>query len=117
MTFNYARPRASAERAIAKYGQTAQLRRVTTSGTPYAPTVTNADHACKVLVETYSDADIDGTRIKAGDKRVLISTAGLTVEPTSSDKLVIGGVVHQIIRCEPLSPGGTVVMWTVQARK
>lgn len=116
MTFDYTRSRATAERLLVKFGQAATLRRKALTGPAYDPTVTTADHACTVVVQDYADAMIDGTRIKRGDKKVLVSTKGLTIDPTAADALVIGGTSHEVVMVKPLAPGGTVVMWEVQAR-
>ncbi|MFA7308192.1 MAG: hypothetical protein WC026_16140 [Hyphomicrobium sp.] len=114
--FNYARPRATAERLINRYGQTATLRRASTGGTPFDPIITTQDYACTLAVMNYSDAAIDGTRILSTDKLVYLSTAGLTVTPNETDLLIIGGEAHTIVSVKPLSPAGTVVMFELQAR-
>ena len=116
MTFDYSRPRATAERLIAKFGQAATLRRTVSGGTPYDPTTDTVGYPCTIVVQSYADALIDGTRIKRGDKKVMVSTKGLTIEPTTSDALVIGGVSHELAMVKPMAPGGTVVLWEVQAR-
>jgi hypothetical protein len=113
---DYAEIRAEAEIAIAEAGQTAQIRRSSRSGTAYDPIITTTDHDCLVVEVGYTIQQIDGTRIMAGDKRLFVSTAGLSITPTESDALVIGGVAHEIVRVAPLSPAGTVVFWEIQAR-
>lgn len=119
-TFDYADLRDNtAAPLLAEFGQAAVLRRPTVGSGPArnpgvgAPT----DYDCTLVVDTYRNFERDGTRIKAGDKKVLLSTEGLTVAPLTSDQLVIAGEVHSIVNVEPLSPGGVVVMWTVQARR
>lgn len=114
--FNYTRARATAERLIAKFGRSAALRRTTNSGTAYAPTRTPVDHPCRCAVLAYADTAIDGTRIKASDKQIYLSTAGLTIEPTTADEIVLDAVAHSIVAVKPLSPGGVVVFWEIQAR-
>lgn len=115
--FDYSRPRATAERMIARYGQSAAIRRTTRSGPEFDPITTFADFACKAVALEYSNREIDGTRIRAGDAKVFISTAGLTIAPSESDALVIGGVTHEIVVVKPLSPAGVVVFYEVQARR
>lgn len=116
MTFNYTRSRATAENLIKKFGQPATLVRTVSGGTPYDPVTDMVDYPCTIVVQDYADALIDGTRIKRGDKKVMVSTKGLTVEPATSDALVIGTTSHEVVMVKPLSPGGTVVMWEIQAR-
>lgn len=118
MTFDYGRSRQAADRLIARFGQAATLRRPTTTGTAYNPTPGEPDdHPVKAVVTEYAQRDIDGTRIKAADRKVLMSVGSLAIEPATSDKLVMGGVSYSIIDIRPLNPGGTVVMYEMQARR
>ena len=119
MTFDYTRSKASADRLITRFGQSATLRRPSTTGAAYNPTPGDPDnHPVTVVTLDYSTSEIDGTRILATDRRVLMAKRSLAIEPTSSDKLVIGGVSYSIIPpVKPLSPGGVVVLYELQARK
>lgn len=116
-TFNYARTRATAERLIARFGQTGALRRTTDDGDPFNPGQTTADHACTFAVLEYAKRDIDGTLIKQTDQQVYLSTAGLAIAPETTDRLVVGGTALTIVNVKPLSPAGTVVLWELQTRK
>lgn len=119
-TFNYADMRDNtAAPLLAEFGQSATLRKVTAgSGPSRNPgAATPTDYPCTLVVDTYRNFERDGTRIKAGDKKVLLSTQDLTVEPTAADQLIIEGKVHSIVDVQPLSPGGTVLMWTLQCRR
>lgn len=114
--FDYTRSRATADRLIARYGQTGQLLVYTKTGT-YDPTVTYPATACTLVVLEYESREVDGTRVLATDKKVLLKATGLSAAPKTSDRLSIGGVEHSIVRVEPLSPGGTVVIYTLQVRR
>ncbi|WP_313666216.1 hypothetical protein [Shinella sp.] len=116
-SFDYPRIRATAARLIAKFGQTGAIRRTTISGPAYDPETVITDHACQLAVMQYTDDKIDGTLIMRGDKLVYLSTAGLSIEPSTADKVVIGGEEHAIVNVKPLSPAGLVVFWEVQARR
>lgn len=118
--FDYARSRATADRLIKRFGQAGAIRRsVTTGGQSWNPgsgsTVTT-DYPCTLVLLDYSAREIDGSLIRATDKRVLIAKADLMIEPLQSDGLVIGGKAYSIMNVSPLSPGGTVVLYEVQAR-
>lgn len=115
--FNYARSRATAERLIARFGQDGAIRRVVNSGPDWDPVQTIEDFACKLVDLDYEEKNIDGTLIMRGDRMVYLSTAGLTLEPQLSDKVLIGGTEHAIQNVLPLSPGGFIVFWQLQARK
>ena len=117
MAFNYANAQATAERLIANFGQSATLSKTVNSSTAYNPTRTTTGYACTVAVLDYRNAEIDGTLVKRGDKKVYISTDGLTVSPEVHDTLTIGSEVHAILAVMPMSPAGTVVYWEVQARR
>ncbi len=74
------------------------------------------------LEQTYSASSIDGTLILAGDKLFLLSPfniAGVPITPPEPDLDRIqfaDGSTWQIKRVDPLSPAGTVIMFTLQLR-
>lgn len=117
--YDYSRAIATADRLIARYGQTGALvRQALSGGTSFNPgTITETEHACTFAVLDYSAREIDGTRIQATDKKVYLAKASLSIEPTTADFLEIGGKPHKIIAVKPLSPAGTVVMWELQVRR
>lgn len=116
--YDYSRPKASADRLIAKFGQAGTLRRSTSTGPAYNPTAgAPADYACTFVVDSFKAFEVDGTRVKASDLKVLLAKGSLAIEPSVSDKLLIGGVAHTIVNVEPLAPGGVTVMWTLQCRR
>ncbi|WFU03959.1 hypothetical protein QA648_09575 [Rhizobium sp. CB3171] len=115
--FDYAKTRATAERLIAKFGQRAQLRRITSTGPDYDPVQTSQDFACMLVDLDHTQAHIGDTLIQRGDRMVYLSTAGLSIAPTLADRLVIAGVEHAIVDIAPLSPGGTTVLWQLQVRQ
>lgn len=115
--FNYARPVATAKRLISRFGQSV-TQHVTTGGAgSWPPTETETDYTLEAAVLDYRNRDVDGTLIKATDKRVIVSTEGMTVTLDSAHKLTIGGVKHSIINVRELNPGGTVVYVEAQCRK
>lgn len=115
--FNYARSKATAERLIRRFGQTVTLTVISTTGPGYNPTVTETDHSLQAAVLDYKINEIDGTLVQRTDRKVLVSTEGATVTPSTANKITIGGAEHAILSVKPLNPGGTVVMWELQTRK
>lgn len=115
--FDYGRSKATADRLIARFGQVGQLQRVTKGGTPYNPTETTSYVDATIVVLDYDVREIDGSRVLATDKKVLMAKKDLAITPTTSDRLLIGGVAHPIVDVRPLAPGGTVVLWQLQVRK
>lgn len=116
MSYNYPNIRATAERLIARFGQAGTIVRVTNSGDAWSPTQSEESHAVTLVDLDYSDVAVDGTLIKRTDRMVYVSTAGVTITPGIADKITIGGVAHEVVTVKPLSPGGVVVLWEIQAR-
>lgn len=110
-TFDYGRSRAVAERLIARFGMTGAIRRSTQSGPSYDPVVTDTDYACQLVDMKIDLSKVDGTLILASDRMIYLSTQGLTIEVTVSDKLVIAEKEHVIKVCKPLSPAGLTVYY------
>lgn len=119
--FNYARPLASANRLIAKFGQLGAIRRVGEgTGPEWDPTPGSAvDHDAFMAVLDYDSTDVDGTRILATDKYVLVAVGNLPIEIGLSDKVVeADGTVYSIVPpLKPLKPAGTIVFYEIQARR
>lgn len=115
-TFDYTRTRATADRLLARFGQTGAIRRVYSTGPVYDPVQTTTDYACTLVVTEYDKRDIDGTLILQTDRKVLVAVTGLSVVPTVTDRAVVEGVPLTIVAVMPLSPGGTVVMYELQVR-
>lgn len=122
-TFDYARSRDTADRLIARFGQAGTIRRtVVTGGNAYDPTsgtATTTDHAATLVVTEFSNSEIDGTRVLATDKKVLVAAGGLAITPEPGDKVVeADGTIYDIVPpVMPLKPAGTVVMYQVQCRR
>lgn len=117
--FDYGRSQATADRLIKRFGRAAVLRRVVSSGPAHNPTQTTTDYACTVVITEFSDREIDGSRVLATDKKVLMSPVGLEVEPILTDRLVeADGTVYSFVSpLRPVKPAGTVVVWELQARR
>jgi hypothetical protein len=66
----------------------------------------------------YPQRYIDGTLIRVGDKRALVSPVGLTVDPKPGDTLTdAAGAQFQVVDAKVTEPAGTAVLWTLQVRK
>ncbi|MBA8846260.1 hypothetical protein FHW02_004350 [Ochrobactrum sp. RH1CCR137] len=114
--FNYARSVATANRLIDEFGQTGAIRRTETSGDPWNPGTSDMDYPCTLVALDYDQKDVDGTLIKSTDKKVYVATKGLTIQPTTTDKVIIGGIVSTIVQAKPLNPAGMIVYFELQAR-
>lgn len=116
--FDYARARATAAKLIARFGQASVIRRQTNSGPVYDPVIIETDHACVLVALEYDDDRVDGTLIRRTDKRFYISTAGIGIDISESDKVVVEGVEYSIVPpVKVLRPATTTILYEVQGRK
>ena len=124
--FDYARSVAIANRLIARFGQRGAVRRGpdlsggdSTNDLPLPPgdEAEPTDHPCTLVVLDYSEEERAGSLIAQTDRKVLIATAGLDIEPTPEDALLIGTDEHQIVAVMPLAPGPVRVLWQAQVRR
>lgn len=107
---------AAASRIIARFGQAGTLRRIENVGDPWAPAQVETDHAVTVAVVEYAQEVRDGTLIQSGDLRALVSVEGLTVTPTTADKLIVAGTTYVIARVSKLAPDGVARFHELQVR-
>lgn len=118
-TFDYARPLATANRLIARFGQDGVVRRITTTGgTSYDPgEETPTNYPARFVVTAFDNrTEVDGSRILSTDKKVLMA-ADVETDPRSGDLLVCAdGSILSVVDADPLKPAETVLLWTVQAR-
>ncbi len=63
----------------------------------------------------YESRDVDGTKIKVGDQRILIAVAGMA-EPEADDRVAINGKTFTVVLSRTLAPAGVPVVFDVQAR-
>lgn len=128
MTFDYAKSRRTAERLIARFGQSATLRKITNSGTEWAPTQTEADTTITAVDLNEQVRDNSGTLVGQTRRTLYVSTSA-GIAPEKGDKVFVGldkdavaalteqqqsEAVHEIDEVRPLSPGGTDVFWEVE---
>lgn len=84
-----------------------------------ATTVT-VSHAGSAFRDTYEQKDIDGTRIKQGDVKLLVSPDKLDGTempvPTTQDQVIFDGKTYTLIAVAPWNYAGLAVGFEVQAR-
>ena len=78
---------------------------------PGEPTETSA----WAVAEAYSKNMVDGTLIRAEDRRVMVEA--VTPAPTTADRLSIGGVEYEIVRVDPEAPAGVALFFVCQCRR
>lgn len=117
MSYDYGKARATAIKLIAKFGTAGVLRRTTDIGTSYDPTQATTDYLCQLVTLEYDLADTNGTTIRQTDRLIYLSVSGMPDDIAASDTIIAEGQEYSIVNVSPLSPGGTVVFYQIQARK
>jgi hypothetical protein len=91
-SFNYFRAQETALRLLDKFGAAGEIWRDVPGGGPVydpgEPTIQKTP--CRLAVLKFDNKDIDGTLIKATDKKVYIAAKVLAIVPATTDKLMIG---------------------------
>ena len=125
----YDRAKASAARMLAprnKGGKGLELSLIRVTTGEYDPEtgstpVTTAQFDGSGFRENYRQQDIDGSRIKQGDVKILISPLLLdgadTPQPISQDKILFDGDTYTVQNVDPWDYAGLAVGFSVQARK
>lgn len=119
-TFDYPAKRDMSDRLLTKFGQAVAVRRTSSTGPEWDPTVTTADYTTLAAILDYNSRQIDGTNILVTDRRALVAAGPLTALGITSiappDSIVVGGVAVPVVRVMPLNPAGVVVMYDCQLR-
>ncbi len=76
-----------------------------------APTL----HPVWAISEHYAQNLIDGTLIRAEDRKVMMEATGTT--PTTADRLKIGTDEYAILSVMPEAPGGVALYFSLHCRK
>lgn len=119
-TYDYSEDLADAEEMIAEFGQAGFVRRKgLPTGPPHNPRPGPPINTPVTFVEDdFSAHEIDGTRILAKDLKILMAVGVQTQDPDSTAELVYAnGDVLKIVNAKRLSPGGTTLLFEVQARR
>jgi hypothetical protein len=68
-----------------------------------------------VMVESYSQGLIDGTLIRAEDRRVMMEATGIV--PTTADRISISGKEYAILSVAPEAPSGVALFYNLHCRE
>lgn len=120
-TFKYARLARTAQRLIERFGVKETLTGYTDVPNPTAPN--KPPIRTPVVLQAnavFLDIDeklIDGTLIKQGDMKVLLSCLEVTLPPQFKGTITQGADIWSIEQIKPLNPGGIRLIYTLQVRK
>ena len=98
-------------KVITKFGGDVTVRIVTAGSyntTTGAITETESDTTIKGILEDVNLREVNEL-VQAGDKRLTVAADDLTTAPETKDRIVISGVVHQIIRVETTEQENTAI--------
>lgn len=119
--FDYGRPLATVNRLFDRFGQRGAIRRtIPGSGPKYDPgPSTSYDEPADMVVTDFSSREIDGTRVLATDKKIMVAPGALTSSPALSDKVVeADGTVYNIVPpIQTKRPAGTTLVYILQGRR
>lgn len=114
----YAELQAEASSLLAEYGRPMVLYR---AGESVIDPVTDEEVAgppvelpCMGIITRYQANLIDGSRIKSGDRKVILTAEQA---PQMSDKLVIDGVSWVLVDIDTKQPAQTVLVYILQVRR
>jgi hypothetical protein len=108
----------TAKELLAEFGQVITITRK--SGDAYDPVTgittagTATDYLPKGILKQYKSHLIDGTRILATDRELVIDD---TVKPLLTDTIKIGGVSWSAITVGESNPAGTPLVYKIQVRR
>lgn len=114
----YTRAVSTVAAKLAKYGKDVALSRATVgaydpnTGAASAATSAQAGRAVEL---SYSARDIDGTNVRRGDRRLLLSPVGISM-PLKGDNCTVDGVAHAVVSVEVVRPADVVLYYVVQLR-
>lgn len=106
---------------IGTFGTTGYM--ITTTGSGYNPATGDAtageDTETAVNCSPpypYRDGEIDGTRIKTGDVRVILARADWSTTPVVGDRFSVRGSIYGIVAVDVYSSGNLDAAWELQLR-
>ena len=100
-----------ASKLMAKFGGVVTIRRITAG--VYNPTTGTAseviaDTAVRGVLEDVNVREVNDL-IQSGDKRLTVAAADVAAVPSTADRVLIGGVTHQVIRVTTIEQDNTAI--------
>ena len=100
-----------ASKLMAKFGGTATIRRITVGAyntSTGTAAETTSDTVLRGVVEDVSVREVNDL-IQSGDKRLTVAAADVAAVPSTADRVLIGGVTHQVIRVTTVEQDNTAI--------
>ena len=96
---------------MAKFGGEATIRRVTVgayNATTGTAAETTADTVVRGVMEDVNVREVNDL-IQSGDKRLTVAAADVAAVPSTADRVLIGGITHQVIRVTTIEQDNTPI--------
>jgi hypothetical protein len=100
-----------ASKLMLKFGGEATIRRITVgayNATTGTAAETTSDTVLRGVLEDVSVREVNDL-IQSGDKRLTVAAADVAAVPSTADRVLIGGVTHQIIRVTTIEQDNTAI--------
>tara|TARA_R110000868_G_scaffold34115_1_gene123382 strand:+ start:268 stop:624 length:357 start_codon:yes stop_codon:yes gene_type:complete len=100
-----------ASKLMAKFGGEATIRRVTVgayNATTGTAAETTADTVVRGVMEDVNVREVNDL-IQSGDKRLTVAAADVAAVPSTADRVLIGGITHQVIRVTTIEQDNTPI--------
>lgn len=120
MGFNYEGLQGTAQAQVADKGR--NISYISVNGGTYDPSTdaisgdSETTSTIKALFLDFKTNQVDGTIIQADDKLVLIDGAA-SITPKIDDKITDGYDTYKIVGVKTVKPGGTILLYKLQARR
>jgi hypothetical protein len=100
-----------ASKVITKFGGEVTIRRITVGAyntSTGTAAETTSDTVLRGVVEDVNVREVNDL-IQSGDKRLTVAAADVAAVPSTADRVLIGGVTHQIIRVTTIEQDNTAI--------
>jgi hypothetical protein len=100
-----------ASKLMTKFGGVVIIRSVTVgayNASTGIATETTADTVVRGVMEDVNVREVNDL-IQSGDKRLTVAAADLAAAPSTADRVVVGAVIHQVIRVVTIEQDNTQI--------
>ena len=100
-----------ASKVITKFGGEVTIRRITVGAyntSTGTAAETTSDTVLRGVVEDVNVREVNDL-IQSGDKRLTVAAADVAAVPSTADRVLIGGITHQIIRVTTIEQDNTPI--------
>jgi len=121
MSFDYSGLVAASIALIDKFGRNVTFTYITpgtyTASTNAITGDSETTQTVKMAITDFRRDEIDGKKVKRGDKEALLAPDSLTREPRTGDKVTDDGKDYRVMDIDDVKPGDTVLLYKLQLRR